>query len=140
MRKFASVVVATLGVAGVLLSAQAANADDVRGTMTLTPTSGRPGDAVRLNGHCTAPGFSSVPLLSGGAFTEVNVTHVDDPVGAPVSDGVWGFPDVAKGAKPGKYTVSYMCGSRKVQATFTVLPPAPAKPAPTTTTTKKPVA
>ncbi|GAB3909901.1 hypothetical protein GCM10029964_112480 [Kibdelosporangium lantanae] len=33
-----------------------------------------------------------------------------------------------------------MCGSRKVQATFTVLPPAPAKPAPTTTTTKKPVA
>ncbi|GAB3909898.1 hypothetical protein ACFQ1S_37595 [Kibdelosporangium lantanae] len=134
MRKFASAVVATLGVAGVLLSAQMANADDVKGSIGLVPDSGKPGDSIQLIGKCSAPDFKAQPLVSGGAFTPSNVTLVDHSPGQAATTDVWGFPVVAKNAKPGKYTVSYMCGPYRQHMTFTVLPADVKKP----TTTPKP--
>jgi hypothetical protein len=136
MRRFVAVAVATLGLGGVLLSSQVASADQVKGSIGLKPDSGRPGDSITLFGECTAPGFSSTPLRSEGAFEPMNVTLVDHSPGntGPATD-VWAFPVVAKDAKPGKYTVSYKCGPYNEHMTFTVLPAATEKPAPTTTTT-----
>jgi hypothetical protein len=131
MRRFASAVVAALGVAGVLLSAQMANADEVKGSIGLVPDSGKPGDTITLVGKCTAPGFTSQPLLSGGAFNPGDVTLVDQSPGQARAIDVHGFPEVAKNAKPGKYTVSYMCGPYKQHMMFTVLPNDVKKPAPT---------
>lgn len=136
MRKFASAVVATLGVAGVLLSAQLANADSVKGSIELAPVGGLPGESVVFTGVCTDPGFKSAPLSSGGAFNPVNVTRVEKAANGDTTL-VEAYPVVAKNAKPGKYTVSFMCGSAKVRANYFVLSVA-RKPAPTTT--KKPAA
>jgi hypothetical protein len=119
---------AALGVAGVLLAAPAANATETRGSIGFDNNPARPGETVTIIGGCNAPGFTTAKVDSQGALdpVEVYLKHVGTP-----EVTLWGVTKVAKKAKPGDYTVSYMCGKVKVRTKFTVqgeIKPATPKP------------
>lgn len=118
------------GIATAFLAAPVAFAtDEVAGAIEVMNKDIRAGQQVLITATCQDPKFSGSPIRSA-------------VLDAPPLAGKPGLPYAAEGkvkadAKPGKHTLSFLCGGRTITGSFEVLPPkrrpgtTPRKPAET---------
>jgi len=120
---------ALAGIALTVFGASSATAEEVnKGSMGFIGNTLGRGETVEINGSCDDPNFTSAPVVS-------DVLDMPDLSGT--DDGAGGYLLTSTGkvkddAAYGTWPVHFMCGTTKVETTFTVVgSDAPAPPAQT---------